>query len=184
MSSVLLFLAALGTVNPPRARLGLPETGEGRARIQPAALGAVVAVLAVWAIAAVSGPFLEAIDVSAETFVIAAGLVIGLAGLRSIVRTAPAPEPELDGAMAALWPVAFPRLVAPETVALAIAAGARNGVAPTIASIGVAMALVVVLAVVPRRAVGDGALRWLGAVAGVVLVLVGTVLMIEGVRLV
>ena len=32
--------------------------------------------------------------------------------------------------------------------------------------------------------VGDGVLRWLGAVAGVVLVVVGVVLMIEGVRLV
>ncbi len=184
MNSLLLLLAALGSVNPPRTRLGLPETSDARARMLPAVLGAAVALAVAWAIAAGSGPLLDAIDVSPETFVIAAGLVIGLAGLRSMVRTAPGPEPELEGVGAALWPVAFPRLLAPETVALAIAAGARNGVAATVVAIGAAMALTVVLGLVPRRAIGDGAMRWFGAVAGVVLVVVGTVLMIEGVRLV
>lgn len=184
MNGLLLFLAAIGAVNPTRCRLGLPETAEGRARLAETALGAVVAALVLWGIAAVSGPFLDAIDVSPETFVIAAGLVIGLAGFRSILRTTPGPEPALEGLRASLWPIAFPRLLAPETVALAIAAGARNGVSPTVASLAVGLMLVVLLAPVPRRSVGDGVMRWLGALAGVVLVVVGTVLMIEGVRLV
>ncbi|HSG79525.1 MAG TPA: hypothetical protein VLD62_08100 [Acidimicrobiia bacterium] len=184
MNGLLLLLAALAAVNPPRARLGLPETAEGRARLAETAVGAAVALAALWGVAGASGPFLEAIDVSPETFVIAAGLVIGFAGLRSILRTTPGPEPALDGMRASLWPIAFPRLLAPETVALAIAAGARNGVPSTVGSVAVGLVLVVALALVPRRAVGDGVLRWLGALAGVVLVVVGTVLMIEGVRLV
>ncbi|MDX1690610.1 MAG: hypothetical protein R3290_06275 [Acidimicrobiia bacterium] len=182
MNGLLLGLALVAAVNPPRTRTGLPETTTGRARLPVLLLGSGIALAVVAGLAWWSGPLLDALDVSPETFRIAAGLVAGIAGLRSIIRTSPGAEPELPGLRSAVWPVAFPRLVAPEVVALAITAGSEDGVTGTVAAAAVAFAALAALGPLRRGAVTDGALRWAGAVLGMVLVVIGAVLMIDGVR--
>ncbi len=179
MSGLLLALTAIGVLNPGRARLGLPERSD---RGLITALGAVVVFAAVWVVAGASGPILDALEISDETFRIAAGIVIMAAGVRSVFRPQPGEEPVLEGWRAALWPIAFPRLFTPELAVLALTAGSQEGVGATMASIAVALVLVVGGAFLPRRDAVAGVLRWTAAILGVVLVITGTVLIIDGVR--
>jgi len=181
MNSILLIVAALAALNPARTRLGMPEAGR-RVRWLPVVAGTLAGLGAAVGLAAVSGPFLDALEVNPETFRIAAGLVLAVAGLRSIVWPQPAEEPELGGWRAGLWPVAFPRVLSPEVAALALTAGSIEGVGATTAALAVAGGALVILGFVPRRGVADGVLRWAGAVLAVLLVVVAAFVMIDGIR--
>lgn len=182
MNAVLLCLAYLTAVNPPRTRLGLPEEDDGRGRVRVAAAGAAIA----WAILAaaswLSGPLLKALEITPETFRIAAGLVAVAAALVALFAPRPAAEPELTGMRAALWPVAFPRLFAPEVAALAVTTGSLDGVAAGAVASGVALAAVVALAAARRTGPADRTLMWAGRMLAMLLVAVGIYLMIEGIR--
>lgn len=182
MSGALLVIAYLAAVNPPRARLGLPETGADRARPFVLGGGLLLGFGVVWGLAAVSGPLLDWLEVTPETFRIAAGITAVLAAAVVLVRPRPADEPELPGRLAALWPVAFPRLAAPQVLVLAISTGAQEGVAATLAAAAVSLGVLGVLGLVPRRGVADRALLWLGRVLAALLVVVAIWLIIEGIR--
>ena len=182
MNGLLLLVAFVGAVNPARIRTVLPEDDRGRARmpevIGGAAIGFVVVSFITWA----SGAILDGLAISDETFRIAAGLVVGIAGVWATIRSAPGPEPELPGYKAAVWPIAFPRIVSPAVVALAMATGPQEGVGRSMVSLAVALGLVVVAGLARRSAVSDGVMRWIGALFGAALVVVAAVLMIDGVR--
>jgi small neutral amino acid transporter SnatA (MarC family) len=182
VTTTLLAVAALAALNPARTRLGIPETARGRARMGPLVLGTVLGVGGAAVAAALSGPLLEALEITPETFRIAAGLVLAIAGLRTVVWPRPAEEPALEGRRSALWPVAFPRVFSPEVAALALTAGSIEGVAPTIAVLAGAGAVLMLLGVVPRRPVADGVLRWVGAILAVLLVAAAAFVMIDGIR--
>jgi small neutral amino acid transporter SnatA (MarC family) len=182
MNGILLAVTALAAVNPPRTRLGIPETGDGRARGIPLVLGVIIALAAATAAAWLSGPLLDALEVTPETFRIAAGLVAAVAGIRSLVWTRPAAEPVAGGTAAALWPVAFPRAFTPEVAALALTAGSIEGVAPAAAALAAALAVLAVLGGIRRSQLADGVLRWAGTLLAMLLVMSAAFLMIDGIR--
>ena len=96
MNGLLLGLAYLAVFNPPRSRLAIPETAAGRARAGVLAAGSLLALGGLWAVAAGSGPLLDALEITPETFRLAAGIIVGIAGLRTMVVARPAAEPELE----------------------------------------------------------------------------------------
>ena len=112
-----LLLALVASANPCRVRLVLPE------RREAVALGALIALGSAAGVAAVGGAFLDALDITPETFRLAAAVVLALEGARALVLARPAREPELGGLGAALVPVAFPLLLTPGVVMLALTAG-------------------------------------------------------------
>lgn len=124
MTTALAALALLAAVNPPRRAAEL----DPRPRPSVGLLAAVIAASVVVGAAAVSGPALDWLAVSAPTLRIGAGLVLALRAVVDLVRR-PRPEPEaLAGWGEALYPIAVPVLVRPELVLLAMSAGADLGV--------------------------------------------------------
>ncbi|MGH3041551.1 MAG: hypothetical protein ACRDNG_07410 [Gaiellaceae bacterium] len=160
----------MASVNPCRVRLALPE------RREAVALGALLALGSAAAVAAVGATLLEALDISPESFRLAAAVVLALEGARALVLPRPGAEPELDGLGAALVPVAFPLLLTPGVVALALAAGGGEIAAEAAGALALAFGCVLLATVVPRAERADALLaagaRLLGAaeiVAGVAL---------------
>jgi small neutral amino acid transporter SnatA (MarC family) len=146
VSFAFFVLGFVAVVNPPRVRLGLP--GES-ARVRASLLvpGAALVFAGAVVLAAVAGRLLEALEVSPETFRLAAGLVLAVEGAWTLLRPRPGPEPVLPGRLAALVPVAFPLLLTPGLVALALAAGADMG--PGRAAGAIACGLLLVLPTLP-----------------------------------
>ncbi len=105
-----------------------------------------------------------------------------MTGLAGLWKPRPGEEPGLPGWRAAIWPVAFPRLLAPEVAALALTTGSNEGVLATILAAGVGLGAAVVLAPVRRGDAADGILEWAGRILAVLLVAVGVFLMIDGIR--
>jgi small neutral amino acid transporter SnatA (MarC family) len=182
MSEVLLVLAFVSAVNPPRSRLGLPEDGRAKPGPEAMLVGSVVAIGVVAGLAWWSAPLLDALEITPETFRIAAGLVAVLAGGWAFFLPVPAVEPPLAGWRAGLWPVAYPGIVSPEVLLLAIAAGSQNGVARSVAAAVAAVAALGVLAAVPNRGSATRFMAATGRVLAVLLVVVGIFLMIDGIR--
>ncbi len=131
-----LLLAFAAAVNPCRTRLALPAS---RAAV---ALGSLIALAAGAALGGCGSVLLDALDVSPESFRLAAGLVLALEGLRALVVPRPAEEPELAGLGAALVPVAFPILLQPGVVVLALAAGGDGVAGEAVGALAVALLLV------------------------------------------
>ena len=182
MNTGLLVAAYLGALNAARVRLGLPEREDGRAR-GPALLGgSLLAVGVVAALAGWSGPLLRALQITPETFRIASGIAAMLAGAYVLIVPRPVPEPSPGGWWAALWPVCFPLLAGPEVMALAVTTGSREGVPGSLVAAGASVAVLLGLGLLPRRPLTDRVLRWLSRVLGMVLLVVGVWLAIDGIR--
>jgi small neutral amino acid transporter SnatA (MarC family) len=182
MNGILLVVAYVAAVNPLRTRLGLPESEGGRARMGVLAVGALLAAGGVWGLAGWSGPILDALQVSPETFRLAAGIVVSVAAIVTLVRPRPAEEPEAPGALASLWPIAYPRLLSAEVVVLALTTGTQEGVAATVAAAAVAFGTAVSLGLVRRSGFSDRVLLNTGRLASVLLVIVAVFLMVDGIR--
>jgi small neutral amino acid transporter SnatA (MarC family) len=163
MSFGLLLLGFVGAVNPCRARLALPG------RRVAVVLGAAVALAAVAALAALGDPLLDALDVSPESFRLAAGIVLAVEGARALVWPRPAAEPELPGLAAALIPVAFPILLQPGVIVLALAAGGDDVGRSAVAAVAIVLAAVVALQPHPLLPAGARVLGGLEIVAGAAL---------------
>ena len=94
----------------------------------------------------------------------------------------PFDEPPLPGWREGLWPIAFPRILSPEVIALSLALVSQEGVGTTVAAAAVGVSG---FALVARTRVGERAARLLaalGAVTGMLLIAVGVWMMIEGIR--
>ncbi len=152
MTFAFLAFALVAAVNPCRLRLVLPE------RVAAVALGCLVALGAVAAIAALGGALLDALDISPESFRLGAALVLVLEGARALVFARPAPEPELAGLKAGLVPVAFPLLLTPGVVALAVAAGGDDVEPEAVAALAIACAFTLAFTLVPRGGRADALL--------------------------
>jgi small neutral amino acid transporter SnatA (MarC family) len=162
MSAWLMLAGFLGTANAGRVALAL---GGGRAprRLLAAAVAAGGALVLALALAA--DPLLDALDISPESFRIAAGIVLVVAGAATLARPRPSGPPAAT-------------LVTPELACMAIAASADEGVGPAIAAAAVALAAVAALAGLPSVAPAGRAAPFLAAVA----VVVGVALVVAGVR--
>lgn len=178
MSLLLLVVVMVAVVNPFRVRLGLPDAaGPG-----VVALGAGFAVAGVGLLAVGADPVLRALQISPETYLIAAGVVAILAAGRTLFFPVPFPEPALAGWKAALWPIAFPALLTPEVIALALGLPGQRGAGTTTLAAAGAVALVVALATWRPGEPGRRLLVASTRLAAAVLAISGVWMMIEGIR--
>jgi small neutral amino acid transporter SnatA (MarC family) len=135
MRPIAAFLAA---VNPAVVAAALASRVAPRVVAVAAAGAAGVAIVA----AAISDGLLDLLDVSAPTFEVAAGAVLGVASIRWVLLGA---KPlAADAEAAARWravfvPVLVPLLLTPQLVAVSVSVGADDGVAT--AALGAVIAL-------------------------------------------
>jgi small neutral amino acid transporter SnatA (MarC family) len=182
-SAWLWFVALVAVANACRVALGVPRRDRSPRDIAlVAALGGAAGGLAVYLISLASGPLLDALDVSAPAFRIAAGAVGAVAGAVAFVRPAPSPEPALPGRRAALVPVAVPLVAGPALVFLALSAHADRGGSV----VALALALTVgLLTVVAARVGVDGvsgrALRWATRATAAAAVVAAVLLVVDGI---
>jgi small neutral amino acid transporter SnatA (MarC family) len=160
----------------------MPEGEAGRARPYVLATGALLALGGIAALAGWSGPILETLEVSPETFRIAAGIVVAVAAVRTLVAARPAAEPEPDGWRAALWPTAFPRLFTPEVAALALSTGSQEGGWAALWAALAAMAATAALGAVRRTPTADRVLLRLGRLLALGMALTAVFLIVDGIR--
>jgi small neutral amino acid transporter SnatA (MarC family) len=176
MSFAFLLFALVAAVNPCRVRLVLPE------RPTVVALGALLALGSAAAVAAVGDALLDALDISPETFRLAAALVLALEGARALVLARPSAEPELTGLGAALVPVAFPLLLTPGVVVLAVAAGGDDIAAEAVGALALAFGLVLPATLLPRGERADALLAAGGSLLGAAEVAAGIALAVDSLR--
>lgn len=182
MTTGLLVIALVAAVNPARFRLSLPDEIDARHRPAAVLLGAAAMLAASLGVAAVADGVLDGLDVSPETFRIAAGLIATVAGLWVVVVPRRGEEPVLPGPGAALVPVLFPLLMTPETAALLLAAGADEPFGGVAAAVAAALAAVTASGWLRRGPVVDSALTVAARLLGAALVTSGVWLMIDGIR--
>ncbi|MGD9704288.1 MAG: hypothetical protein AB7Q42_23040 [Acidimicrobiia bacterium] len=154
---------------------------EWRGRAEVVAAGAVAGSVLVLLAAISSDTLLDALDVSAAAFRIAAGAVGTVLGAAAMfTRRAPA-EPALPGRRAALVPVAVPLVANAALVLGAMSAAADHGLPVVAAALAVGtLVAVAVTAVLPRGATG----RLLAVAAratAAVLLAAGVLLIVDGV---
>lgn len=174
MTLSLLILAGLAALNPWRVASTAPaDPGDRRAA---AVVAATVTAGCGWLAAGVSGPVVDVLSVSGSSARIAAGVAIVLVSLRDLVGPPLAPMPALAGRRAGLVPVAFPAMLTPAFVLLAIAAGHERGVATAVASVLPAI-------VMAAAAVGVGCTgpRWFRPLTAVAAGGIGTLVVLDGV---
>jgi small neutral amino acid transporter SnatA (MarC family) len=173
MSFAFLLFALVAAVNPCRVRLALPQ------RREAVALGALLALGSAAAIAAVGGALLDALDISPESFRLAVAIVLALEGARALVLSRPGAEPELGGLGAALVPVAFPLLLTPGVVALALAAGGDEIAAEAVGALALAFGCVLAATLVPRGDRADTLLAAGGRLLGAAEIVAGIALAVD-----
>jgi small neutral amino acid transporter SnatA (MarC family) len=176
----LAILGFLATVNPAAAALALVRDRRTD-RPRSVAAGVVLAAVVLVALGAAADPLLELLDISLGTYRLGAGVVIAVAGLRWLVAgSVPAcEEPDDDRRLAGF--VAFPVLLTPGAVVLAVSVGAEHGVVGT--AIGAVLAVGLAgIGLYLRRSLPHllmvGLVRLLGAAATVL----GTVIAVDGIR--
>lgn len=177
MSGWLLLAAMVAAVNPARSR-----TGMERAPWPALVIGGAAGVAGVGLLAVVADGLLRLLEISPETFLIAAGLVAVVAGARTMLFPMASPESPLRGPWQGLWPIAFPRILSPEVMALALALVSQRGVGAVTTASAVGVALLMALGGVGVSERGRRVLAAVGGVAGAVLCVVGIWMMIEGIR--
>lgn len=181
MNLAMLVVAFAAAANPFRIRPGLPEEGD-RANPRVLAAGCVL-VFALGAAAVAAAPsLLDGLDVSPETFRLAAGFVMAVAAGWVLWVPHRGDEPELGGLGAAVVPVAFPLLISPELFVLTISAGADEDAGAVLAALAVALVTVFALGAVPRRGPAPALLRAGSRLAGSLLMLAAVVLIVSGIR--
>jgi small neutral amino acid transporter SnatA (MarC family) len=174
-------VAIVAGVNPARLAPALPR-GERtpNERTWVAGLGALAAgvVLAVMALG--GDTFADALDVSAPTMTVAAGLVLAIAAVGQAVR-APRPEPALDRRRAALVPVMVPFVLRPEVGVLCLAAGAADQVGAALVGLLVAAGLVALSGHADVEGITGRVLQWSARVGQAAALVAGIALTVDGV---
>lgn len=154
MSGTVAILALVFGIDAFRRRRELPTD------VGIVAAGALLALGGYVVLAAVSGPLLDGLDISAPNARIAAGLTLGLGAMFDLFRRAPDPTSVPEGPMAALAPAFFPALFRPDIGVLALSAGADRGVAVVLVGSAVGLgACVAWLALAHRTVTGPLGVR-------------------------
>ena len=178
MSLGFLVLAFVAVVNPARVRLGAPE----KDRAGLVALGSLMVFAVCAALAAPAAEILAALDVSPESFRLATGLVLAVEGAWTLVRTSSPAEAVLPGRLAALVPVAFPLLLTPGLVALALGAGADASTAETLGALASALVLAIVGATLRSGSFAVVVLAAAARLLAAAEIVAGVVVGVEGIR--
>ncbi len=177
MTLQLAVLALCGTFNPGRIRRAAPDD----LLLRREAIGASVASLVVLTagFAWMSGPILDAIDVSGPNARIAAGIGLMIVATRDLFASAPKPEPGLPGRWAGVVPMAFPVAFTPASAAITIAIGADRGVSTTVVAAAPALAIMVLIGVAP---IPDPWLTWMSRSVALFASVIGVVVTLDGVQ--
>ena len=179
MSIWLVYATYIAAVNPARLRPALPERS-GRARWAPMLGGAAVTLFVGFLLVAISTDLLDALEITPETWRIAAGAVATVVALRVLAVPGRAEEPQLKGPWAALVPVAFPLMITPELIALVSIFGATE---PATRSVGGLIVAIAVGAATGTLVVRRPSLWLAGArLLATVLILGGLAMIVEGIR--
>ena len=168
MNTLALFLVA---VNPAAIAATVPRAAMARTTTRVAFMATAVTVAV---LAGGRDRLLDWLDVSAPTFQVAAGVVLGLAAVRWILMGA---RPIAAGEDV---PV-FTLLISPQLVAVAITAGVEVGAGPAFAATVVAL-LVSGIAVWWQGRVGAAVWSWAARLVGVAGVAVALALVVDGVK--
>lgn len=174
MSSTLIALAAVCAANPFRVAACAPSSPD--IRRQAATVATLLSLAAVGLLAVLSEAILEALNVSGSSSRIAAGAAVLVVGIRDLFIQPPSSEPALQGWRAGIVPIAFPTILTPALAILAISAGSERGAATAVAVIGAAILVVAVIA-----AGNICGTYWRTASVGSAGVVVGTLLLLNGV---
>lgn len=154
-SPVLVVIAALAVVNPPRLApvltslrpLGVDSTSIRRQGSEAVVGVGVVISVAVLALLAVSATWvLDIVDVSAPTLRVGTGLVVVLAGIRHALGRPPTAEPALGGWGASLVPVAVPFTCRPDLALVVMSASTIEGLPTALAALAATGLAVVTVA--------------------------------------
>lgn len=169
LRAVLLLFISVGWWRLPAATL--PQR-------RSVVLGVSLATGLVVALALVSGPVLDLLDVDSETFRIATGLVVIVAGAVRMFGVGARVE-EYSGKMSWLAPFAYPVLVGPETVVVSLSIGADHGL---ILAVPVALAAAAAALLVARSSLRSSAAGLVVRAAGVALLVLGVAMVFDGLR--
>ena len=186
----LLLIVFWAALNPPASAASLAAVdalpATQRARLLAAA-GAIAAALLLLA-AALHGPLLDLLDVSAASFDVAAGLVMLASAARPLLRGRAIEEALAsaagEGRRAVLAPLAVPLLATPAALAAAVSWGERAGEAQTALAAIVLVALSALWlarAPQPQSRAGRAALDALARLTGVLLAVLAVGLVVRGV---
>ena len=175
-------IALLATLNPLWVALGVPRGPRRSQRATTAAVGGAIGALVVLVGAALSGPILDALDVSEPALRLAVAIVAAVAGLIRLARRSPPTDGATGWLGGALVPVAVPLVAAPALIMLGLSAGADLGVlfVAGCLAIGVGLATAAV-AGVPDEGPWPTATRWAQRVITAVAVVACVLLVIDAV---
>lgn len=166
-------LALVAALNPLLVGLAVPRRERRADRATTAAVGGAIGALVVLVAAALSGPILDALDVSRPALRLAVGIVGAVAGLIRLARRAPAPETATGWLGGALVPVAVPLVASAPLVVLGLSAGADLGVLFVAGCLAIGVGLLTAtVAAIPDAGPWPVAARWgqrLVTVVGVVM---------------
>ena len=103
-------------------------------------------------------------------------------GVRALLAGSPRPAPALPGLRAALVPVAFPLLLQPGVVVLALAAGGDDVAGTAIGALAVALLAVVGASLVAGGQRADALLLAGGRLLGALEIVAGAALAVDAIR--
>lgn len=126
MTGWFVLVAYLAAVNPPRLRPHLSADAE-RAITRHLLIGATAVGVAGLIIVMAANAILDVLDITDETWRLAAGVVCALVAARAIVLPRLGKMPAADGI--GFIPIAFPLLLTPQLVVLAVLFGATEATA-------------------------------------------------------
>jgi len=182
VSAWLVVLSLLAALDPARTAAALGSTPHER-RLGIVGAGAAIAAGVLILVAALGDSILEGLDITDETWRMAAGIVVGLAGVKALLGgpTTPLPAP-LTRPLHAIVPVAFPLLLRPESVVLAVLYGATESTTLAFGAIALGVVAAGAAAVATTPAPGATTVAALTRMMGALLVVAAVALVVAGIR--
>ncbi len=176
MSLWFVVLSVVAAANPPRIAELLSATPQ-EDRERPLTIGTSILAVILIVLAGLGSPILDVLELSDETWRIAAGAVAVLAAARVVIAPL-RPVPELGRNAHAGVPVVFPVMLVPELALLMVLWGATEGVSVVAVALSVGIAAVRIWGRSNGGPVNRGAAKLLAAL----LVVVGIGLLVAGIR--
>jgi len=172
-----VLVSMLAAVNPARLAVLMGDTAS-RDRTRLLGLGALMSTVVVVVLGLFGDTLLDALEVTDETWRIAAGAVAVLSGARHLAIRPAKPIPRVSVPAHAIAPIAFPGLLVPEIVVLAVLYGTTESVGRLVFGAVVGFGAAAVWGRIEDGAVTRGMVRVFAAL----LVVAGIVLIVAGIR--
>jgi small neutral amino acid transporter SnatA (MarC family) len=175
-------IVLVATLNPLFVALGVPRRDRRGEGATTAAVGAAIGAAAVVLAAALSGPILDALDVSRPSLRLAVGIVGAVAGIIRLARRPPIAESPTGWLGGALVPVAVPLVASPALIALGLSAGADLGVLFVVGCLALGVGLLTaVVAGAPSSGPWVAVVRWAQRLVTVAAIVTCVLLVVDAV---